>query len=856
MKKTAIILSLIMIILTTFAVVSHAEELNYENLIENHGSIMLIIDSENGDIIYANKAAVGFYGYKKETLESMKISNLNTMTEEEAAEEMNRAKEQEENHFNFKHITSDGTIKNIEVSSYPIEADDNNLLFSVVNDVTEKVMIENRKNRNEYILISFLIILALVLSYLLYSKKKIVNKLHLKQKEIVNKEKLRKTYIDADPVYTSLKDENFRYVFANKALCQFIGDTEDNIAGKTDFEVLKDEAEKIRKIDETVLENMDTVELIEEIRGQIYKVIKFPVELLNGEYGVGGYFNNITEKEEINRKLKENRNRLRSILETTQDGFWIVGENKKIIDVNHAYCKMSGYSREEILNLTISDLEYYESPEETKERIEKIIKTGHDLFETKHIKKDGEIFDVEVSISLFSKEPLEITCFFRDITQRKEDNQKIIEMNERLQNIIEGTNAGTWVWNLKTGETIFDDKWAEMLGYTLEEISPVNIETWKKLTHPDDLKKAGKELEKVMNKELDYYDFELRMKHKNGEWIWIHDRGRVTKWSDESKALFMSGTHMDISDRKKIEEKLKENQVRLELAMDAGEHGFWDWDLSTNSTYFSPTFYTMLGYEDKEIPMNFDIFKNLIHPDDAKKVISKIEQTIEDGTPYEVEFRLKCKDGSYKWILDKGKAYFNDESEKPYRAVGVHIDINEKKEAEEKLRESEIRFNVAVEGTEAGIWDWDMVNNKVTFSSQWKNMLGYSDNEIENSFEDWKKLWHPDDVEGIEKSIQDHLQGVTEKYEVVHRLRHKNGEWRWIMTRGKLLKDQEGKPYRWVGTNIDISSQKEVEEQVFNEKEKFKTTLLSVGDAVISTDKEGKINVMNKVAEKLTGSLQ
>ncbi len=127
----------------------------------------------------------------------------------------------------------------------------------------------------------------------------------------------------------------------------------------------------------------------------------------------------------------------------------------------------------------------------------------------------------------------------------------------------------------------------------------------------------------------------------------------------------------------------------------------------------------------------------------------------------------------------------------------------------EELQESEERFTLAIEGNGAGLWDWDMVKDQVVYSAQWKMMLGYEVHEVEDTFSGWKNLWHPDDCANIEKAIQNYLAGETDQYEIIHRLRHKDGGWRWILTRGDIVKDAQGKPCRWVGTNLDITAQKQ-----------------------------------------------
>ncbi|MFP4485738.1 MAG: PAS domain-containing protein, partial [Campylobacterales bacterium] len=148
----------------------------------------------------------------------------------------------------------------------------------------------------------------------------------------------------------------------------------------------------------------------------------------------------------------------------------------------------------------------------------------------------------------------------------EDTNKKLKEEQERLANILEGTNAGTWEWNIQTGETIFNQRWAQMLGYTLDELEPISIDTWMKYAHPDDLEKSNRLIQKHIEGKSDFYECESRMKHKDGSWIWVLDRGKISKWDDEGKPLIMSGTHQDITQKKQAEIGLKEAKQKADEA--------------------------------------------------------------------------------------------------------------------------------------------------------------------------------------------------------------------------------------------------------------------------------------------------
>jgi len=162
------------------------------------------------------------------------------------------------------------------------------------------------------------------------------------------------------------------------------------------------------------------------------------------------------------------------------------------------------------------------------------------------------------------------------------------------------------------------------------------------------------------------------------------------------------------------------------------------------------------------------------------------------------------------------------------------------------------RNELALYSANDGLWDFDVDANNVYFSPRWKAMLGYAEDELTES-PDWRQLVHPDDLARVQAQLRDHLAGKSPVCESVHRMRHRNGEWRWVMSRAKARVDQNGRLRRLVGVELDITERKLYEEALFKEKESAQITLQSIGDGVITTDHLSRIEYLNPVAEELTG---
>ena len=166
----------------------------------------------------------------------------------------------------------------------------------------------------------------------------------------------------------------------------------------------------------------------------------------------------------------------------------------------------------------------------------------------------------------------------RGVTRLETAENVLAKDRQRLADIIVGTHVGAWEWNVQSGEAVFNERWAEIIGYTLHELAPVSIDTWMKFAHPDDLKLSGELLEKHFAGELDYYECESRMRHKDGHWVWVLDRGRVASWTADGKPLLMSGTHQDITARKDAETHLLEAELLLRSAVETIGEAFVVYD--------------------------------------------------------------------------------------------------------------------------------------------------------------------------------------------------------------------------------------------------------------------------------------
>ena len=249
----------------------------------------------------------------------------------------------------------------------------------------------------------------------------------------------------------------------------------------------------------------------------------------------------------------------------------------------------------------------------------------------------------------------------------------------RLENAITGTRTGTWEWNVSTGETVFNERWAEIVGYTLAELAPISIDTWASLAHPDDLKRSGELLDKHFRGELPYYECEARMRHKLGHWVWVLDRGCLMTRTEDGQPLMMYGTHQDITDRKETEKKLSMAAGVFKYARE----GIIITSAGGKILDVNAAFSGLTGYAHGEVVhQDYSILYSDRHSD--RFISSMLKSLAEEGV-WSGEYWMPCRNGSAFPSLLTIAAVRNRSGEVEHYVTLV-ADISNLKQNEDELR--------------------------------------------------------------------------------------------------------------------------------------------------------------------------
>lgn len=324
---------------------------------------------------------------------------------------------------------------------------------------------------------------------------------------------------------------------------------------------------------------------------------------------------------------------------------------------------------------------------------------------------------------------------FQDMTNRRETEEKLRISEERYQLAVKGSSDGVWDWNIHTNALYWSPRFMEIVGIKSTTFVP-ELSDFEDRLHEDDHDWIMQALKDHLNHGTEY-NVEYRLRREDGSYVWVHASGQAT-WDENGNPVRMAGSFTDIQERKEIEQ-------RLRLAVAATNSGIWDWvDVNADEEWWSPRFYELLGYEKDEIEPSLTNFADFLHPDDKERTFSLVSDVFAKKSEFDIEYRLKTKEGAYRWFQGYGKVEF-DKDDNPQRMVGSITDIQGKKEVEATL----LWQLKALENSINGIALLDASGNYAYMNQAHAELYGYETPE-ELYGKTWKVLYAPPEIELIE----------------------------------------------------------------------------------------------------------
>ena len=282
---------------------------------------------------------------------------------------------------------------------------------------------------------------------------------------------------------------------------------------------------------------------------------------------------------------------------------------------------------------------------------------------------------------------------------------------------------------------------------------------------------------------------------------------------EHGQVIGLIGISRDITEKVLVEEELRKSQQRWRFALDGSGDGVWDWDMKTGHVYYSRQWKAMLGYGKDELGDTVSEWSDRVHPDDMPRCWETINNHFRGSTPdFVLEHRMRAKDGSWRWILDRGKVIERAEDGTPQRTIGTHTDVTERKNAEVDLYLERERLALATESSHLGVWDYNLDANTMLCDPCWYEIFGLDPSSSVATIEAFNACLHPDDLERVTRERLTALANKEKIHRIEFRIQTPAGETRWIVSSARFLQANERTPNRLVGVVRDTTDRRIAEE--------------------------------------------
>lgn len=785
-------------------------ESRYRTLVEQATEV-IVLAAADGQVLQVNEAGVKLLGYSREEATSLKITDVVHMEPDDPPFRFNELRNGASVISNRRVRRKDGTVITLELSTKML---DNGQIIGIGRDISERLRVE---------------------------------------RALVESENRFRAIFNTQMQLITLLDRDGRILEVNKTALEFTGYRNEDVAGKFFWDIrLWNNDEERGTLIERIREAIRRASAGELIRyeGQIYlpegnvEVVDMSIKPIPGADGLPQLLimegHVVTEMRKAEMDVKQSEAKYRAFFEHSMDGIMLSSPDGSILSANPAACAMFGMTENEITQLGrdgIIDMNDHRIEQILKERQEKGYYSGEINFR----KKDGTLFPGEFTSAIFTDAygNQRTSLIIRDVTARKRIEEEVARSVQRFEMIARTTNDAIWEWDTVTGE-----KWANATHQNLYGLSPADPvpeeHVWRNRIHPEDRSVIVNRQENTLaNTVNNVFISEYRFRKDNGEYVYLFDRCYIQR-NEKGEPIRMTGSMMDITARKRSEEKLRESEQRLRLSMLAAKQGLYDLNLLTGDAIVNDQYAIMLGYDPQTFKETNKHWLERLHPDDFQATDKALRDYIAGKTPeYFVEFRQRTATGQWKWILSVGKIFEYDTQGQPLRMLGTHTDITNLKHVEEELIRIQKRFQNLVENISGVYWVNDLdVQQTLYISPSYETVWGRPCEEVYKDPAAFIRSVHPDDMSRLSEAY--HHIAEKRQLHLDYRIIRPQGEVRWVAVKINVVTDDTGKRMEY-GYAEDITEQRRAETDLLESNARFQIVSRATSDLVWDWDLQDNV---------------